>query len=320
MEQLTIVGTEGQTLVLATEHGQRFTLDIDDMLRTAVRRARAEAEPKPRETGPGPREIQAHIRSGMSAEEVAELLSCDVERVRLFEGPVLAEREHIVDRALAMPVLTSVHVDLDDTPTFGTVIRQKLADVSAAQERWSSWKTDDGWVVKLGFTAAGIERDARWSFDPRRSALTPANDDAAQLSRQGKLPDDGLIPRLRALDVSGGAKDSSTFDDQAFQEEQPSEPAAPERPADTADLLEALRRKRGQREAPPAFDDDPDPHPSRPVAVLGGTDPHLEETPPADDESEEAPHSDGDKPASRRRGRPTMPSWDEIVFGSRGDD
>ncbi|MGO1546432.1 septation protein SepH [Microbacterium gubbeenense] len=319
MEQLTIVGTEGQTLVLATEHGQRFTLDIDDMLRTEVRRARAEAEPKPREAGPGPREIQAHIRSGMSAEDVAELLGCDIERVRLFEGPVLAEREHIVDRALAMPVLTGVQVDLDDAPTFGTSIRQKLADVSAGHERWSSWKTDDGWVVKLSFEAGGVERDARWSFDPRRSALSPANDDAVQLSRQGKLPDDGLIPRLRALDVSGAAKDSSTFDDQAFQEEHPPEPVEPERPADTADLLEALRRKRGQREAPPAFTDAPDDQPSRPVATLGGLDPHLEETPPAGDDDADAPSAESDK-SSRRRGRPTMPSWDEIVFGSRGED
>lgn len=319
MEQLTIVGTEGQTLVLATEHGQRFTLDIDDMLRTEVRRARAEAEPKPREAGPGPREIQTHIRSGMTAEDVAELLGCDIERVRLFEGPVLAEREHIVDRALAMPVLTGVQVDLDDAPTFGTAIRQKLADVSAGHERWSSWKTDDGWIVKLSFDAAGIERDARWSFDPRRSALTPANDDAAKLSRQGKLPDDGLIPRLRALDASGAAKDSSTFDDQAFQEERAPEITEPERPADTADLLEALRRKRGQREAPPVLTEDPDDEPARPVAMLGGMDPHLEETPPAEEDSADASRPENDKP-SRRKGRPSLPSWDEIVFGSRGDD
>ncbi|WP_156761894.1 septation protein SepH [Microbacterium karelineae] len=327
MEQLTIVGTEGERLVLATEQGQRFTLDIDDMLRAEVRRSRAEAEPRSRDLGPSPKEIQAHMRAGMSAEDVAELLSCDLDRVRLFEGPVLAEREHIVDRALAMPVLTGVRVDQDDNPTFGTAIRQKLADISASAERWSSWKEDEGWVVKLMFEASGIERDARWSFDPRRSALAPANDDAVQLSRQGKIPD-GLIPRLRALDVVDDTKDASTFDEQAFQEEPPAAPE-PERTADTADLLEALRRKRGQRETPPVADDDEDPRDAprgRPVAVLGAIDPNLEETPPADaaddadapaDEPASGPAPDQ---ASRRRGRPAMPSWDEIVFGARGDD
>ncbi|WP_110588871.1 septation protein SepH [Microbacterium suaedae] len=324
MEQLTIVGTEGERLVLATEQGQRFTLDIDDMLRTEVRRSRADAEQKPRQIGPSPREIQAHMRSGMSAEDVAELLSCDLDRVRLFEGPVLAEREHVVDRALAMPVLTGVRVDQDENPTFGTAIRQKLADISATQERWSSWKEEDGWVVKLTFEAAGIERDARWTFDPRRSALAPANDDAVQLSRQGKIPD-GLIPRLRALDTVDDGKDASTFDEQAFQQEpEPAAPSEPEKTADTADLLEALRRKRGRRETPPVAEEDEeetDKKPGRPVAVLGSIDPRLEETPPAEtsddgSDGEEAPSDQ----ASRRRGRPAMPSWDEIVFGARGDD
>lgn len=332
MEQLTIVGTEGQRLVLATEQGQRFTLEIDDMLSAEVRKSRVVVEPRPQQTGPNPRDIQAHFRAGLSAEEVAELLSYDVEKVRLFEGPVLAEREHIVDRALAMPVLTGVAVDQDDNPTFGTAIRQKLADVSASQEGWTSWKTDDGWIVKLTFVTGGIERDARWSFDPRRSTLAPANDDAVQLSRQGKIPDDTLIPRLRALDATSDHKDASTFDDRAFHEAEPPAPVEPEQPADTADLLEALRRKRGQREAAPSSDDDRDEsaatEANRPLAMFSTLDPNLEETPPPEEpehHGNEDPPSGADRgdarsDAPRRKGRPTMPSWDEIVFGSRGDD
>ena len=326
MEQLTIVGTEGMTLVLATEHGQRFTLEINDMLRGEVRRARAIAEPKPVIKGPNPREIQAHIRAGLSAEEVADLLECDIARVRPFEGPVLAEREHIVDRALAMPVLRSVQVGLEDNPTFGAIIREKLAEVSASQERWTSWKTDDSWVVKLTFTAGGIEHDARWTFDPRRSALAPDNDDATQLSRQGKV-NDVLLPRLRALDDDAPEqKDASTFDDQSFQEEVVAPEPEPERTADTADLLEALRRKRGQREVPAATKttpepDEPEEQPARPIARLTPV-----ESAPADEASaEEAPRKNqkSESPAqetSKRRRRPALPSWDEIVFGARSDD
>lgn len=337
MEQLTIVGTEGQRLVLATEQGQRFTLEIDDMLNQEVRKARVVVEPRPQQVGPSPREIQAHFRAGLTAEEVAELLSYEIEKVRLFEGPVLAEREHIVDRALAMPVLTGIGVDQDENPTFGNAIRQKLADVSATQESWTSWKTDDGWVVKLTFEASGIERDARWSFDPRRSALAPANDDAAQLSRQGRMASDTLIPRLRALDVAQDEKDASSFDDHTFHEEEPAPAPEPERPTETADLLEALRRKRGQRETPPSAaedsDEEPEDRPHRPLAMFSSIDPNLEETPPPAEETpareeqpEEPPRAtsaDDDAPradSSRRRGRPSMPSWDEIVFGARGDD
>jgi len=320
MEQLTIVGTEGTTLVLATEHGQRFTLEIDDMLRGEVRKTRAITEPKPPAAGPNPREIQAHIRAGLSAEEVAELLGCDVERVRPFEGAVLAEREHIVDRALAMPVLRGVQVGLEENPTFGTVIREKLADLSAVAERWTSWKSEDGWIIKLTFEAAGVERDARWTYDPRRSALAPANDDATQLSRQGKVQD-GLIPRLRALDVVEEQKDASTFDESSFAEEAPQTQAEPEHVADTADLLEALRRKRGQRETPQA-DPETDDAPSRPVALISPSAEDSADGAPArdsDDETGDDASSNGND-ASKRRRRPSMPSWDEIVFGARGDD
>ena len=329
MEQLTIVGTEGTTLVLATEHGQRFTLEIDDMLRGEVRKTRAITEPKPPAKGPNPRDIQAHIRAGLSAEEVAELLECDVERVRPFEGPVLAEREHIVDRALAMPVLRSVQVGLEENPTFGAVIREKLADLAALSERWTSWKAEEGWVIKLTFEAGGIERDARWTYDPRRSALAPANDDATQLSRQGKVQD-GLIPRLRALDAVDEQKDASTFDEHSFQEDTPQPDPEPERVADTADLLEALRRKRGQRE-PAASSSRADESAVRPVALLtGGDEDAAQEPAPEARTDQEASDDAADRagadtsPSSgegaKRRRRPSMPSWDEIVFGARGDD
>lgn len=332
MEQLTIVGTEGLTLVLANEQGQRFTLPIDDVLRGELRRARADAAPQPREVGPSPRDIQAHIRAGLTAEHVAKLLDCDIERVRLFEGPVLAEREHIVGRALAMPVLTGIRVDEDENPTFGTAIRQKLTDLAAHGERWTSWKTDDGWIVKLSFQANGVEHDARWTFDPRRSALAPANEDATQLSRQGRMPE-GLIPRLRAVEQPHVEQDDA-FAPEAFQpEEAPAPQPEPERTADTADLLEALRRKRGQREAPPAptAEDEPAERGPRPVAILGAASgPDVDSTDDdapdeGDDDAEPADaRADDDattsENSSRRRGRPALPSWDEIVFGARGDD
>ncbi|MGI6878270.1 septation protein SepH [Microbacterium sp. gxy059] len=322
MQQLTIVGTEGLTLVVATEHGQRFTLDIDDMLLSTVRRARADAAPQPREVGPSPRDIQARIRAGLSAEQVAELLDCPVERVRVFEGPVLAEREHIVGRALSMPVLTRVDLDQEENPTFGAAIQQKLQDLAASGERWTSWKDEESWIVKLTFQANGVEHDARWTYDPRRSALAPANDDAAQLSRQGRAPE-GLIPRLRALESVDEEADDSTFEETAFRQEEPPAPEPEERPADTADLLEALRRKRGRREAAPAAGEDEgqdEDAPGRPLAILGGDDepsPAAEEEPAAPEEPEEQPAA---AETPRRRGRPAMPSWDEIVFGARSDD
>src|SRR6188472_4572785 len=131
MEQLKVIGTEDDALVLATESGERFSLAVDDVLRIELRKARRDREGDAPANRPSPREIQSHIRAGLSAEEVAELLGARVEDVARFEGPVLAEREHIVGQALAVPVLLGSDLDGDRHPTFGTAVRGKLAEAGA---------------------------------------------------------------------------------------------------------------------------------------------------------------------------------------------
>ncbi|MGO1628986.1 septation protein SepH [Microbacterium sp.] len=356
MEQLTIIGAEDDRLILADDSGQRFTLAIDDVLRSEMRSHGREQKPTA-PLGASPRDIQARIRAGLSAEETSELLSVEIEAVRRFEGPVLAEREHVVDRALAVPVVIGSDFDVEENPTFGSAVRAKLADLHASRERWTSWKDESGWTVKLEFTANEVDHDARWSFDPRRSALSPQNGDATQLSRQGPLPD-GLIPRLRALDAE--TKDDSRFDGGAFgrqgfpestedvsgrreTEDAADQPApAEDGDAETVDLLEALRRRRGRREAPPMNDleESAARHPAKgagssPVALfdaIGDTtqDDTAQDTssqpvaahdapdgPPTDEHDD---RSNPSNPPRRKNGRPAMPSWDEIVFGARSDD
>ncbi|WP_159500779.1 septation protein SepH [Microbacterium sp. 18062] len=336
MEQLRVIGTEDGVLVVASESGQRYSLVVDDVLRAELRRARKEREEPSRGPRPSPREIQAQIRAGLSAREVAEVLGATLEDVLRFEPPVLAEREFIVGQALSVPVLLGSDLGDDAPTTFGDAVRSKLAEVGATAERWTSWKEASGWIVKLSFVAGDVERDARWGFDPRRSSLSPLNDDATQLSRQGSLPE-GLIPRLRALD-SPGIKDESRFDSGAFgprhETESPSAPPsasspavqdaaikrAPDAPvtsAETADLLEALRRRRGQRTSAPTAESPEPARPSAPVALFDALEPGYEDSAP-DDPSERAEPSNAD--AQRRKGRTSMPSWDEIVFGARTDE
>ncbi|SDQ15873.1 septation protein SepH [Microbacterium sp. cf332] len=343
MEQLKVIGTEEGILVLATESGERFALPVNETLRAQLRRARPADEPRaPR---PSPREIQSHIRSGMSAADVATLLGVRVEDVARYERPIIAEREHVVGQALAVPVLIAGELEPDAQPTFGTAVRTKLTEAGASGERWSSWREPDGWIVKLEFAVGEVEHDARWSFDPRRSSLAPLNSDATQLSRQGSLPE-GLIPRLRALDTPQ-AKDDSRFDSGAFGPRHPATEAdaatagalrsttakdaaikrAPEpvvTSSETADLLEALRRRRGQREPMPADDAHADEPPERtPVALFDALEPGYPEQKP--EPVAEAPKNDAPKdetaPETRRRGgRSSLPSWDEIVFGARSED
>ncbi len=344
MEQLKVIGTEDDRLVLATESGEWFALAVDEVLRGELRKTRRDREGDAQAARPSPREIQSHIRAGLSADEVASLLGARVEDVVRFEGPVLAEREHIVGQALAVPVLLGADFEAEPNPTFGAAVRGKLAEAGAIGERWTSWKDHTGWVVKLEFTANDVDHDARWGFDPRRSTLSPQNADAIQLSRQGSLPD-GLIPRLRALDTAP-PKDESRFDSGAFGPrklpdadlESPDlpEPTAPavqqaaikraDEPiatsAETADLLEALRRRRGQREPLPGAEESAPSRSHSPVALFDALEPGYDES-PADDIEEpdfDVPPSAVAEAGRRKGGRTSMPSWDEIVFGARTDD
>lgn len=343
MEQLKVIGTEDDVLVLVTESGDRFSLAVDDVLRAELRKARRERDGDA-QVRPSPREVQAHIRAGLSAQEVATLLGARLEDVARFERPVLAEREHIVGQALAVQVLLGAELDPDVHPTFGGAVRAKLAEAGASGERWTSWKEPTGWIVKLEFTANEVDHDARWGFDPRRSTLSPLNADAIQLSRQGSLPE-GLIPRLRALD-SAPAKDDTRFDSGAFGPrrlpdadlESPDlpEPVAPavhqaavkraDAPivtsSETADLLEALRRRRGQREPLPRAEDAAPARAHAPVALFDALEPGYDESPRDEYEDESGPDSAHAvaEAAGRRKGRTSMPSWDEIVFGARTDD
>lgn len=346
MEQLRLIGTENDRLVMASEAGERFALPLDDVLRAELRRARREQNAAGDRNRPSPRDIQAHIRAGLSTEEVAELLGARVEDVQRFEGPVLAEREHIVGQALAVPVLVAGDFDSNAQPTFGEAVRAKLSEAGAIGERWTSWKEQTGWVVKLEFTAAEVDHDARWGFDARSSTLTPGNADAVQLSRQGSLPE-GLIPRLRALDTAE-EKDDSTFDTGSFDDRRdagvddpadtaaapdlaiaptPAQEAAIKRreepvstSAETADLLEALRRRRGQREPLPGLDAEETAPRHAPVALFDALEPGYEPTAETPVEEEETPPAPVAVEAGRRKGRTSMPSWDEIVFGARTEE
>src|SRR5690606_11770219 len=101
MLELELVGlhSDGEHLTLAGPDGQRYRLLVDDALRAAVRRDRPQLEQIRANGGLRPKEIQARIRAGASAQEVAEAAGLPVEHVQRYEGPVLAERAWVVEQA-----------------------------------------------------------------------------------------------------------------------------------------------------------------------------------------------------------------------------
>jgi hypothetical protein len=271
MQDLKLVGVhdDGEHLVLSTLDGQKYLLAVDDPLRAAVRldRARLGQLQIQTEGRLRPRDIQARIRAGQTAEEVAEAAGLPVEHVRRFEGPVLAEREFVVRQAQAVRVRQGGR---GASAALGELVGERLAAraVEDDAQSWDAWRGDDGvWVVALTFTAGSRERQARWSYDAQLRHVTPRDDEARWLT-EDDVEEPGQRHR-RLTPVGNGRRDldplgadapphdgpirDRVYDVEADGAVRPVDEPRPAVANATVDLLESLRERRGrrQRTSPP---------------------------------------------------------------------
>ncbi|MCL2850537.1 MAG: septation protein SepH, partial [Micrococcales bacterium] len=184
MPELELVGLDpdSEHIVLRGDDDAQFTLPITEALRTAVRRGRVQPTPAPTDQPVPltPREIQARIRAGETAAEIAASADVTVQHVRRFEGPVLDEREYHALQARSAPVGREA-----DAPALGDLVADRLAarGVDLGSLVWDAVRERSGpWVVVARFAAAGHPVEARWTFDPTTKALTATEDEARWLS------------------------------------------------------------------------------------------------------------------------------------------
>ena len=184
--RLVAVSEDGSYAVLVVPgRSGRFALPIDERLRTVARGqfsrlAQYEIEV---ESPLRPKEIQDRIRAGETAEDIADAAGLPVDRIRRFEGPVLAEREFKATEAQRAAVRGPAESGL--APRLGEIVAERLADLGASAEdaEWDSRKRQDGhWQVQLAYTIAGRMHVAEWVYDPRGKHVTPDDDEAVRLS------------------------------------------------------------------------------------------------------------------------------------------
>lgn len=386
--RLIAVSEDGAYLVLAsTGRGTRFMLPVDDRLRAAVRgqfsrlgHYEIEVENPLR-----PKEIQARIRSGETAEAIAEISGIPIDRVRWFEGPVLQERQYMAQQAQRAVVRRQG--DSAPARSLGEVVTDRIgpSQQENGEAGWDSWKmTDSTWRVRLHFQEAGHERSAHWSYDPRRRSVAPLDDEAVRFSAPAEEAASGapsednvslLAPRRPSAaprrfaepeqEKGGAAAGRST---RPAPRSSPPEPEIPEE-APVREEAPASRPKDKERPAarrtsirqspppgPPFPADSPSVMPSGPEtntpepAEPAGPPPAAAEPPEAPDSSEPpeappAPAAETAKPRGKREPvtaatagtanaqpkrqqqrpkgrarRASVPSWDEIMFGSRKPD
>ena len=332
MAQLTFTGrsADGKRLLLVDESGREFTLALDARLRTALRGMLERKGPHqtgqleiPMESTLRPRDIQMRIRAGETPEAVAHAAGTSVDKIMAFAGPVMDERAHVAQRAQ----LSSVRRRSGESGarTLGEAVAAHLRaeNVDPSGVEWDAWRREDGrWTLTGSYDVSGRTGIATFSYDPRGSFVTVDDEDARWLIGDASpaaetttepTSDDLTVARRRRLTAVTPGEPAS---DELPLGEDTIEMVAGEgedvhSPAETT--LDFGETSLGTERSVESYLDDE-------TAGPGSRQPsQAPETPTetaADDATDEAP---APKPA-KKRGRASVPSWDEIMFGGGKND
>jgi hypothetical protein len=342
---------DGQAAVLADEVGRLLALPIDDRVTTALRAEKgspAAAALTVANNPAGtlsPRDIQARIRAGESADEVARVAGVPVDRVLRYAGPVLQERAMLAQHARRTKLKGQ-----EKNATLAQVIDARLAQhgVDAEKISWDAYRRDDGtWRIVATWPSGKATAQAMWELDKARQIVSPHDDMSVYLcaDRPGasgpaehgrtaaNLPSRGESSRgdLSRGDLSRGEPTRSGHEpmrpaaDTARRETRPGrglgvDPvragrdallASLERPLDGASEPTGVKARpvsRTRGAGGGAFDSDPDAPMEIPAVPSLAV---LRPRRAASTDGEDVDAVEGAPPPRKR-----APSWDDVLFGS----
>jgi hypothetical protein len=333
---------DGQALVLADEVGRLLALPIDDRVNSAMggdhggAPASGPGTPSTAELVPSlsPRDIQARIRSGESAEEVARIAGVPVDRVLRYAGPVLQERAMLAQHARRTRLKTS-----DTGQPLAEVVDTRLAQHGIDTEKisWDAFRRDDGtWRIIATWPSGKATAQAAWDLDRARQLVAPHDDMAQYLCAERPTQILGQEP---VADRGGHGLPTARPEPTPHR-------AAPEAPRPNRDpiragrdaLLASLDRPLGPAASGRSLDPDA-PRRGAPVsggaaALLGGGSgsafdddadapkevpavPSLAVLRPRRTTGGGTPAAQQNQPAEGPDGKPRkrLPSWDDVLFG-----
>ena len=326
--RLVNVSDDGSALVLVDGSGVQYSLPVDEALTAAVRGDRTRLGQLQIDTGElRPREIQTRVRAGESPEALSTETGVALERVRRYAGPVLAERQHVAELAQGAAARRLGAPDGPATVLSDIVTtRLEAAGVDLRTLRWDAWRREDGrWTVEASHATAhtvalaagaGPSR-AHFTFDPATRAVAPDDEHARWLMGEEPVRRP-FVPRIAGLGEPGSGQETGPLPEEALRaagllddEDAPSADngmgadgdegigaegtaaSASEEDSDEAGGSRRRDRRAGRRARRAS---------APPERLSGSTDRQA--------------LADGVKPGARA----SVPSWDEILFGTRPKD
>lgn len=284
--RFTKLSDDGAFLQFRDSDGIEYQIEIDEAIRDAVRQWKE--RPKPQEQDSNQNltvaEIQSRIRSGITAEDLAQVTGIELSRIRKYEQPVLQERYFISEKARQTEIRRA-----RGSANFNDLVEARVASGggNVSSMRWDSWRREDGrWNVALSFMGKKGESEAHWVFDSAVSTIAPLNDVARWLldSPEEFIEDETPAPRLVAVpqaEVAESEPELPTWVTPAGQ----TDPSAQTMPLPKPDLAK--------------------------TSMFSPTNNVSETKPEPVAPSESAEEKPNPKPK-----RASVPSWDEILFGS----
>ena len=357
MRELRLLGVEDGAVTLETLDGEKLRLPIDEQVRAAVRNAAINATSSLALT---PREIQDRIRSGETIADIVASSGVNEDFITKFAQPVMDELAHIIASALAIRITIAGDRFNDPTQVeFGQLIQERLAANSAQDISWSSRRISGGtWQLECNYTISGHRAQSVWHYEPRRFHLAPENEAAIALSNSETI--DGPIAKLRSLNTVADTPSAPSAAPAAFRKPEETAGKAEENPeqaepnsGSTTTLLDEIRKRRESQVESVAVEPEKEPEPiEEPVEFIDEiaeeafdlevvedlpievddavdfvedvveADPYQEpeqEPEPAAEQVELVNESAPVEPQPKKS-RASMPSWDEIVFGTKADE
>lgn len=262
------------------------------------------------------------MRSGESAESVAADTGWDLAKVLRYAEPLLDERAFMAQQGSSVEVRRSGG---------GATLAQSCAEQLGAERAdtvvWDSYRREDGrWIITADVPPQGR---AAWTYDHRGRNLHPLDDLARALMGAAPMAtplvtDDDIVAALDLATPVSVVRDAPVGRPHLVAVESVEESDAG--PGDDGAIDDA------------PFDDAPYDDASADGAGADGHDRRASsttyeqetitlqrDTPPRPEAPATRPEDEEPRPAGRkargRKGRASIPSWDEILFGAgRNDD
>ncbi len=287
MSDLKLIGRseDGSELELKDQEGATYTLRISDHLRSLVNQPRLVAVSSPNDQTQvvTVKEVQARLRSGESADSLMRTTGWSAEKIEKFSGPIMQERAYIIELALAANLTKEKH-----SPTLATATIAQLSPRGVDMDlvEWNTWRKEDGsWNIILMYPLKdGGQGEANWNFELASRTLEAEDDGALWISGEERI-----------------ARPSLPTHGMVF----PSETAAPRLVA-VREEIETIRITTTPTSTTP----------TNTLETIFDSALHNPSK-SASDADEEIP-TDAKRDGVTKRLK--IPSWDDIMFGSKSDN